>query len=115
MSELEDLYLPYRPKRKTKASVAIEKGLEPLAKIVMRQGPIALKETAAKFVNLDKGVRTSDEALAGARDIMAEWVSENIHIRESLRNSFKTYSVITTKVLKGKEEEGEKYGIYFNA
>ena len=115
MSELEDLYLPYRPKRKTRGSVAIEKGLEPLAKMLMRQGFIDVKATAAKFVDVEKGVRTSDEALAGARDIMAEWISENIHVRESLRNRFRTYSVISSKVVRGKEEEGEKYAIYFKA
>lgn len=115
MSELEDLYLPYRPKRKTRGSMAIEKGLEPLAKMLMRQGFIDVKATAAKFVDVEKGVRTTEEALAGARDIMAEWISENINVRESLRNRFRTYSVISSKVVRGKEEEGEKYAIYFKA
>jgi len=115
MSELEDLYLPYRPKRKTRASVAMEKGLEPLAKQIMRQGFIDVEATAAQYVNPEKGVNTAAEALAGARDIMAEWMSENIHIRESLRNRFRTYSIIYSKVVKGKEKEGEKYAIYFNA
>ena len=115
MSELEDLYLPYRPKRKTRASVAVERGLEPLAKIIMRQGLIDLKSTAAKFVNPEKSVETFEEALAGARDIMAEWVSENVGVRERLRIQFRNYAVISSKVVKNKEEEGEKYAIYFNA
>lgn len=115
MSELEDLYLPYRPKRKTRASVAVERGLEPLAKIIMRQGLIDLKSTAAKFVNPEKSVETAETALAGARDIMAEWVSENVGVRERLRIQFRNYAVISSKVVKNKEEEGEKYAIYFNA
>lgn len=115
MSELEDLYLPYRPKRKTRASVAVERGLEPLAKIIMRQGFIDLKSTAAKFVNPEKSVETAETALAGARDIMAEWVSENAGVRERLRIQFRNYAVISSKVVKNKEEEGEKYAIYFNA
>ncbi|MCQ2269759.1 MAG: RNA-binding transcriptional accessory protein [Bacteroidales bacterium] len=115
MSELEDLYLPYRPKRKTRASVAVERGLEPLAKIIMRQGLIDLMSTAAKFVNPEKSVETFEEALAGARDIMAEWVSENVGVRERLRIQFRNYAVISSKVVKNKEEEGEKYAIYFNA
>lgn len=115
LSELEDLYLPYRPKRKTRATIAVEKGLEPLAKLIMRQGFIDVVASAAKFVNPEKSVTTPDEALAGARDIIAEWVSENVNIRERLRVSFRNYSVISSKVAKGKEEEGEKYAIYFNA
>lgn len=115
MSELEDLYLPYRPKRKTRATVAVERGLEPLAKMIMRQGLIDLKSTAAKFVNPDKSVAAADEALAGARDIMAEWVSENVGVRERLRIQFKNYAAISSKVVKNKEDEGEKYAIYFNA
>ena len=115
MSELEDVYLPYRPKRKTRASVAMEKGLEPLAKMIMRQQAIDVEAAAFRFVNAQKGVENVEDALAGARDIMAEWISENIHIRERLRLSFTNYSVISTKVVKGKEDEGEKYAVYFNA
>lgn len=115
MSELEDLYLPYRPKRKTRATMAIEKGLEGLAKILMKQANIDVVAAAERFVDEKKGVKTVDEALSGARDIIAEWISENIHIRERLRVSFRNYSDIVTKVIKGKEDEGEKYGIYFNA
>lgn len=115
MSELEDLYLPYRPKRKTRATMAIEKGLEGLAKILMKQADIDVKAAAERFIDEKKGVKSVEEALTGARDIIAEWVSENIHIRERLRVSFKNYSEISTKVIKGKEEEGEKYTIYFNA
>ena len=76
MSELEDIYLPYRPKRKTRATMAIDKGLEPLAKILMVQNNIKVAEKAVAFINKSKGVETTDVALAGARDIIAEWVNE---------------------------------------
>ncbi len=114
MSELEDLYLPYRPKRKTRASVAKERGLEPLAALIMSQrepNPVAI---AKRFVNAGKGVGNADEALAGARDIIAEWVSENAPVRNRMRNIFTKESVITAKVVKGKEKEGEKFANYYN-
>lgn len=115
INKLEDLYLPYRPKRKTRATIAAEKGLEPLAKLLMHQNHSDILVLAAKFVDEKKGVPDVDTALAGARDIVAEWVSENIHVRERLRISFQNHSVITAKVVKGKEKEGENYAIYFNA
>lgn len=115
INKLEDLYLPFRPKRKTRATIAAEKGLEPLAKLLMHQNHSDIEMLASKFVNEKKGVTDVETALAGARDIVAEWVSENIHVRERLRLSFRNYAVITTKVVKGKEKEGEKYAIYFNA
>lgn len=115
MSELEDLYLPYRPKRKTRASVAVEKGLEPLAKIIIAQQQIEMHQTAMRFVNADKGVRNVEEALAGARDIIAENISENVSVRSKLRNSFRQYSRITTKLIRDKVDEGEKYRMYYDA
>lgn len=115
MSELEDLYLPYRPKRKTRASVAVEKGLEPLAKIIIAQQQIDMHKTAARFVNADKGVSNVEEALAGARDIIAENISENVSVRAKLRNSFRQHSRIATKLIRDKFDEGEKYRMYYDA
>ena len=115
MSELEDLYLPYRPKRKTRATMAIEKGLEPLAKIIARQQETELHALAAKYVNPDKGVHNIEEALAGARDIIAEHISENLSVRARLRNTFRQHSRIYSKLVKDKVDEGEKYKIYYNA
>ncbi len=113
MSELEDIYLPYRPKRKTRATMAIDKGLEPLAKILMVQNNIKVSEKAVAFINKAKGVETTDEALAGARDIIAEWVNESKPARERIRNLYIREAVITSKVAKGKDEEGNKYENYF--
>ena len=115
LSELEDLYLPYRPKRKTRATVAVEKGLEPLAKLISTQRQVDLEKEATRYVNAEKGVQTVDEALAGARDILAERISENITIRARLRNTFRQHSTITTKRIKDKVDEEEKYRIYYDA
>lgn len=115
LSELEDLYLPYRPKRKTRATVAVEKGLEPLAKLISTQRQVDLEKEAARYVNAEKGVQSIDEALAGARDILAERISENITIRARLRNTFRQHSTITTKRIKDKVDEEEKYRIYYDA
>ena len=114
MTELEDLYLPYRPKRKTRASVAKERGLEPLAAIIMSQRENNLLGIARRHVNPKIGIVSPEDALAGARDIIAEWVSENPKIRERLRQFFAKESVISSKVVKGKDKEGEKFSIYFN-
>ncbi|MFZ4399256.1 MAG: Tex family protein [Bacteroidales bacterium] len=113
MSELEDIYLPYRPKRKTRATIAIDKGLEPLAKILMLQNMIDVEERAAKYINPEKAVNSANEALAGARDIIAEWVNESKIARERIRNLFVREAGITSKVAKGKETEGNKYENYF--
>ena len=115
LSELEDLYLPYRPKRKTRATVAVEKGLEPLARLISTQRQVDLEKEATRYVNAKKGVQTVDEALAGARDILAERISENITIRARLRNTFRQHSTITTKRIKDKVDEEEKYRIYYDA
>ena len=113
ISELEDIYLPYRPKRKTRASIAIEKGLEPLAKILMSQNLMDVYEKASKFINEAKGVKDEDEALAGARDIIAEWVNESRVARERIRNLYVRQAYIYSKIGKGKEEEGKKYENYY--
>ncbi|WP_297907015.1 Tex family protein [uncultured Parabacteroides sp.] len=111
-TEIEDLYLPYKPKRVTKAEIARRKGLEPLAKIVMTQNE---KDLSARIKNFIKGeVKNAEEALQGARDIIAEWVNENESARNTVRNSFAHTAMITSKVIKGKEEEGAKYRDYFD-
>lgn len=109
---LEDLYLPYRPKRKTRASIAKEKGLEPLAQKMMTLNVPSLKGEAQRFIN-DK-VETVEDALAGARDIIAEQISDNVEIRKEIRKFYLKSGVVEAKVSKGKEEEGEKYENYFN-
>ncbi len=111
-TELEDLYLPYKPKRQTKAEIARKKGLEPLAEIVFVQNERDLSTRVLSFLNDE--VKTEDEALQGARDIIAEWVNENEEARNQVRNSFDRTAVITAKVIKGKEEEGAKYQDYFD-
>lgn len=111
--ELEDLYLPYKPKRKTKASIAREKGLEPLAKIIMTQNSQPVDSFASRFVNTKLGVESLEDALAGARDIIAEWVSEDNFVRSRIRNFFKNEAILATKVVKGKEVDGAKYQTYF--
>lgn len=109
---LEDLYLPYRPKRKTRASVAKEKGLEPLAKKMLTLNVPSLKGEAQRYLN-DK-VESVEDALSGARDIIAEEISDNVEIRKEIRKFYLKSGVVEAKVAKGKEEEGEKYENYFN-
>ncbi|HRY33787.1 MAG TPA: Tex family protein [Bacteroidales bacterium] len=115
LSELEDIYLPFRPKRKTRAGIAREKGLEPLAKMIMAQNPIDLGQKALLFIHREHGILTVDEALAGARDIIAEWISESLAARARMRNLFLREGSIRSRVVKDKEEEGEKYQIYFSS
>ncbi|HBL78297.1 MAG: RNA-binding transcriptional accessory protein [Bacteroidetes bacterium GWF2_42_66] len=110
--ELEDIYLPYKPKRKTRASMAREKGLEPLAKIIMKQYEPNPEFRAASFLN--DQVETVEDALSGGRDIIAEWISENEKARNIVRQAFSSGAVICSKVAKGKEEEGVKYQDYYN-
>jgi uncharacterized protein len=110
-TELEDIYLPYKPKRRTRAMIAREKGLEPLAKIIMKQFEKNLDGRAQSFIN--DQVESVDDALAGARDIIAEWVNENERARGIVRREFDRGAFITSKVVKGKEEEGAKYSDYF--
>lgn len=115
LSELEDIYMPYKPKRKTRASMAVEKGLEPLARMLYDQQNIDLEKTAFRFVDKEKGIETPEDALAGARDIIAEWVCENKYVRERMRVLFTREAIITSKVVKDKEEEGVKYENFFNS
>ena len=110
-TELEDIYLPYKPKRKTKATVAREKGLEPLAKIIMKQEERDVESRAHAFVKGE--VESVDDALAGARDIIAEWVNENEKARNMVRRAFDLGAMVCSKLVKGKEDEGMKYRDYF--
>jgi len=111
LQELEDLYLPYRPKRKTRATKAKELGLEPLAKILMAQNERFPETAAERFVKGEVG--SVEEALQGARDIIAEWMNENAALRSRLRKLFLHEAKISSKGVKGKEEEGEKFRDYF--
>ncbi len=111
-TELEDIYLPYKPKRRTRAMIAREKGLEPLAVIIQKQNETNLEYKAQSFVN--EKVESIEEALAGARDIIAEWINENERARGIVRREFEHEAFITCKVIKGKEEEGAKYNDYFD-
>jgi len=113
LQELEDLYLPYKRKKKTKADVARENGLEPLAKIIMSQRDVEVDYIASQYLN--KNVKNEDEALQGARDIIAEWINENIYIRKHIRRYFQRNALIVTKVVKSKkdDEEAQKYKQYF--
>jgi len=112
--ELEDLYLPYKPKRKTRASQAIEKGLEPLAKVIFEQGNEDPQIHAANYIN--DQVKDVKEALQGARDIIAEWISENEQARNKIRQLFTEDAQLSSKVINSKkeEEEAQKYRDYFD-
>ena len=112
--ELEDLYLPYKPKRKTRASIAKEKGLEPLADIILRQQNIDVKAKAEQFVNEEKGVLSADDAIHGASDIIAERINEDAYTRSKIRNLFNKKAHIVAKVAKGMEDEGNTYSQYFD-
>lgn len=112
LRELEDIYLPYKPKKQTRASKAKAKGLEPLAAMLMKQDNGEVWDKAARFVKND--VENEEEALQGARDIIAEWVSENDRARNTVRRAFDRVAVVKAKVVKGKEEEGEKFTAYFD-
>ena len=114
LAKLEDIYLPFRPKRRTRATIAKEKGLEPLADKIYEQGADAPAALAAAFVSEEKGVKTAEEALAGARDIIAERVSEDEQARARLRALFAAKGVFHSKVLTGKEAEGAKFKDYFD-
>ena len=111
MNALEDLYLPFKPKRKTRATAARDKGLEPLATLIMTQENINVNEEAVKYLNVE--VLTPEDALAGARDIIAEWVSEDTAARNSLRELYKNTAILNSKVVTKKKEEGQKYLDYF--
>lgn len=113
IQELEDLYLPFKKRKKTKADAAKEKGLEPLAKIIMSQKSNDIHFLASKYIN--DQVSSEEEALQGARDIMAEWINENMYVRKNLRRLFQRKAVVTSKVVKAKkdEEDAQKFSQYF--
>lgn len=113
LEELEDLYLPYKPKRKTRAVIAKEKGLEPLAAIIMGQKEQNVLGKAKKFINPEKDVNTQDEAISGALDIIAEWVNEHAYTRSQIRKLFNRKANITSSVIKDMEDEGDNYKQYF--
>lgn len=108
---LEDLYLPFKPKHRTRAQIARENGLEPLAKIIMSQKCANPEDAASRYIN--DNIPDTASAIAGASDIIAEWVSEDQRSRQNVRNRFQRYAHISSKVVKGKEEEAEKYRSYF--
>lgn len=115
LTELEDIYLPYKPKRKTRASMAKEKGLEPLALSIFEQGSANLEKLIVDFINAELGVNNTEEALEGARDIMAEWISENPEARQKVRELFWSEGVVETVVIKSKAQdtEAQKFKDYF--
>lgn len=113
LNKLEDLYLPYKPKRRTKATIAKEKGLEPLAQLILEQKNNSILDEAEKFVSEEKEVASASDALQGARDIISEIMSEDAIIRENIRELFKRTATIKSRLIKGKEEAGEKFEDYF--
>ena len=113
-TELEDIYMPYKPKRRTRAQVAREKGLEPLAHFIMAQQSGNVGHQAMQYISKEKGVETEDDAIKGALDILAEEISEDERARNTVRKNFSFDAVITSKVVKGKEEEGQKFRDYFD-
>ncbi|HRE67146.1 MAG TPA: Tex family protein [Cyclobacteriaceae bacterium] len=116
LNELEDIYLPYKPKRKTRASIAKEKGLEPLAVTIFEQATTDVSTLAKTFIDAEKGVTSEQEALDGARDIMAEWISENQEARQKIRELFWGEGIIEAAVIKSKAEsnEAQKFKDYFD-
>ena len=114
MTVLEDIYLPFKPKRKTKASVAREKGLQGLADFIMNQNSADLETEAAKYINDEMGVLNTDDALSGARDILAEFMAEQPELRSKMRELFLKSGTFHSKLIKGKDTEGQKYKDYFD-
>ena len=114
LQDVEDLYLPYKPKRRTKAEIARQKGLEPLARMIMAQNSDDVNGMAKRFINKEKDVNSEDEALKGACDIMAEWISENINGRNRIRKIYHRDGIISSSLVKGKETEAQTYKQYFD-
>lgn len=114
LAEIEDLYLPFKPKRKTRASVAKERGLEPLAKMIMAQHDGDVNQLARRFIDPSKEINDESEALAGARDIIAEWVNENAIARQRMRLLFSREGILRSKVVKNMEDDAAKYRDYFD-
>jgi uncharacterized protein len=111
VNELEDIYLPYKQKKKTRATIAIENGLEPLAKVIFGQKDRDIVAIAQRYIS--EKVKNTSDALAGARDIMAEWINEDINARNKVRNIFEKSGLLSSKLKKGKETEAIKYKDYF--
>jgi len=115
MAELEDIYLPFKPKRRTRATIAIEKGLLPLAEMIFVQEDDVDPETEAeKYIDPEKEVETADDALSGARDIVASWINEDADVRPKMRDLYLKRAFIRSKVISGKEEAGAKFSDYFD-
>jgi len=114
LTELEDIYLPYRPKRRTRATIAREKGLEPLAEAIFKQGDLDVKVAAEAYINAEKEVGSIEDALAGAGDIMAEWINESQEARQKLRDLFYKKGKFSSRVIHGRDEEGAKFRDYFD-
>ncbi len=114
LAVLEDVYLPYRPKRRTRATIARERGLEPLAELLLAQEDINPEAEAEAFVDPEKEVASIEDALAGARDIVAEWVNEDSDARAKMRDLYVREGMIRSRVVVGKENEGAKYSDYFD-
>lgn len=113
-TELEDIYLPYKPKRRTRATMAVERGLEPLANDLMKQYQCKVEELAARYIDAEKGVNNAEEALAGARDIIAERVSEDTQSRNKVRNQFRRTAQLSSKVVKAHEDHAGKFQSWFD-
>lgn len=113
LSNLEDLYLPFKPRRRTKATIAREKGLEPLAQFILQQQSNNLSSEADKYVSDEKEVKSAEEALQGARDIISEIMSEDALNRDAIRDLYKRSAIVKSKVIRGKEEAGQKFEDYF--
>lgn len=113
ITELEDIYLPYKPKRKTRGTVAKARGLEPLAKMIMSQNSDDVESLALKFINPEKEVEDTEKALAGARDIIAEWINEHEYARKKVREKYQRFAIISSSLIKGKEQDGIKFKNYF--
>jgi uncharacterized protein len=114
LAVLEDIYLPFRPKRRTRATIARERGLEPLAHLIFSQEDFDTSVEASSFVDADKGVESIEDALSGARDILAEWINEDQEVRAQMRSLFFEKGFLISKVVQGKEKEGVKYKDYFD-
>lgn len=114
MATLEDIYLPYKPKRRTRGTIAREKGLEPLAELIFRQKGCRPEAEAEAYVDTEKAVASMEDALAGARDIIAEWINEDSEARAAMRTLFLKKGVIHSRVATDKEAEGAKYRDYFD-
>lgn len=114
MAELEDIYLPFRPRRRTRAGIAREKGLEPLAEMILSQRYDDIEQRAVQFIDPEKGIDTVKEAIQGASDIIAEHINENIYARKRIRSLFQRESEIFARVVKGKDQDGINFRMYFD-